>query len=294
MFAKVLYEYLLSCSDLTKHLTQYSGKPAIFNSKVPDDMDDTAWKDKTQYGRAVFYINMQADTERKISGMLEIDIQMCGGDTEKPAEIVKSYVDGYFFTSETETIFVKWSATKRFTNPEKKVSTAAVICTLIAFPNQTTKEPDPIRLVNEWTRSLLPDVKLIGFDKDLPTVWKPTEKSPAVYWRLSKTYPCERIPSMYAGNWYTAQMHAHIFTTDIAIANTLAEVMCQELDMKKVLKFSDGTNMRIDNNNQVYPGSDELRVGQLSVEGDYCVLRKKPETDTLKKIILNRKIKISE
>lgn len=31
---------------------------------------------------------------------------------------------------------------------------------------------------------------------------------------------------------------------------------------------------RVDNNNQLQPGTDELRVGQLSVEGDYCVLRK--------------------
>ena len=55
-----------------------------------------------------------------------------------------------------------------------------------AFPNQQTCEPDPIKLVNEWTRKLLPDVKLIGYDEDIPTVWKPQKDIPAVYWRKNQ------------------------------------------------------------------------------------------------------------
>jgi hypothetical protein len=56
---------------------------------------------------------------------------------------------------------------------------------------------------------------------------------------------------------------------------------------QKVLQFPDGTWMRVDNNNQLQPGTDELRVGQLSVEGDYCVLRKEPDSELLKHIKIN-------
>ena len=159
--------------------------------------------------------------------------------------------------------------------------------TLLAFPNQQTCEPDPIKLVNEWTRKLLPDVMLIGYDEDIPTVWKPQKDIPAVYWRKSKVGNCERIPSMYAGDWYTAVMNAHIFTEDIAVSNAIASMMCTKLNQKKVLQFPDGTWMRVDNNNQLQPGADELRVGQLSVEGDYCVLRKEPDSELLKHIKIN-------
>ena len=63
--------------------------------------------------------------------------------------------------------------------------------------------------------------------------------------------------------------------------------MCTKLNQKKVLQFPDGTWMRVDNNNQLQPGTDELRVGQLSVEGDYCVLRKEPDSELLKHIKIN-------
>ena len=38
---------------------------------------------------------------------------------------------------------------------------------------------------------------------------------------------------------------------------------------------------------KLQPGADELRVGQLSVEGDYCVLCKEPDSELLKHIKIN-------
>lgn len=34
------------------------------------------WNDNVQYGRIVFFANMQSDTERKISGTVEIDVYL--------------------------------------------------------------------------------------------------------------------------------------------------------------------------------------------------------------------------
>lgn len=287
MFEEILYSHLVECENLTDFLTSYDNEPAIFNQKVPDDTSDL-WDTDSQYGRAVFFVNMQADAERKISGSLEIDIHLQdASEIETISETVKKCVDGYFFSGKSETVFAKWNSTRYVDIADKKITVAAVLFNLIAFPVQTTCEPDPIKIINEWTRDLIPNVKLIGFDKYLPVVWKPTEDSPAVYWRKAKAYPCERIPSTYAGNWYTVQLYAHIFTTDIDVSNTLATSMCRNLNLKKILKFDDGTWMRIDNNNQIQPGADELRVGQLSVEGDYCVMRQEPQTELLKNIIIN-------
>lgn len=286
MFEEILWSYLSKSDDLAELLTTYNGNPAVFNQTVPNDMDEM-WDAKDHYNRAVFYADMQADTERKISGTLEIDVHMIDTDNiEHIAEVVKRLVDGYFFSGEQETIVAKWSAT-RYIQPENKEQTiAAVMFSLIAFPCQLTSEPDPIRVINDWTRGLIPTVKLIGYDKDLPEVWKPTDDCPAVYWRNAKVYPCDRVPSVAAGGWYTVQLYAHVFTTDTAIANELATVMCQRLNRKKVLRFSDGTYMRVDNKNQLQYGADVLRIGQLSVEGDYCVLQRS-NAELIKRIIIS-------
>ena len=288
MFEEILNNHLRKCSDITSYLTKYDDEPAIFNQTAPDDMSDL-WNDNVQYGRIVFFANMQSDTERKISGTVEIDVYLQDtSEIEAIAETVKTNVDGYFFSGKSETtILAKWNSTRYVDVADKKITVAAVLFTLLAFPNQQTCEPDPIKLVNEWTRKLLPDVRLIGYDEDIPTVWKPQKDIPAVYWRKSKVGNCERIPSMYAGDWYTAVMNAHIFTEDIAVSNAIASMMCTKLNQKKVLQFPDGTWMRVDNNNQLQPGTDELRVGQLSVEGDYCVLRKEPDSELLKHIKIN-------
>ena len=288
MFEEILYAHLIECEDLTKSLTTYNGEPAIFNQTAPDDMDDL-WGG-TQYGRVIFFANMQADAERQISGTLGIDLQVEDAtNIERLAQTIQNEVDSHFFTSETQSIYVKWSSTRYYDVQEKKLTVASLVFSLIAFPNQLTSEPDPIRLMNKWVRSIMPNVKLIGYDTDLPSVWKVTEDMPAIYWRTAQVYPCKRIPSMYAGDWYTAQMYAHILTTDISVANALAKFMCQALNQKKVLRFDDDTCMRIDNNNQVQPGADELRIGQLSVEGDYCILRIEPDTELLKNIVITEK-----
>ena len=65
MFEEILNNHLRKCSDITSYLTKYDDEPAIFNQTAPDDMSDL-WNDNVQYGRIVFFANMQSDTERKI------------------------------------------------------------------------------------------------------------------------------------------------------------------------------------------------------------------------------------
>lgn len=157
MFEEILNNHLRKCSDITSYLTKYDDEPAIFNQTAPDDMSDL-WNDNVQYGRIVFFANMQSDTERKISGTVEIDVYLQDtSEIEAIAETVKTNVDGYFFSGKSETtILAKWNSTRYVDVADKKITVAAVLFTLLAFPNQQTCEPDPIKLVNEWTRKLLP------------------------------------------------------------------------------------------------------------------------------------------
>lgn len=96
----------------------------------------------------------------KISGTVEIDVYLQDtSEIEAITETVKANVDGYFFSGKSETtILAKWNSTRYVDVADKKITVAAVLFTLLAFPNQQTCEPDPIKLVNKWTRKLLPDV----------------------------------------------------------------------------------------------------------------------------------------
>ena len=98
MFEEILNNHLRKCSDITSYLTKYDDEPAIFNQTAPDDMSDL-WNDNVQYGRIVFFANMQSDTERKISGTVEIDVYLQDtSEIEAIAETVKTNVDGFFFS----------------------------------------------------------------------------------------------------------------------------------------------------------------------------------------------------
>ena len=61
MFEEILNNHLRKCSDITSYLTKYDDEPAIFNQTAPDDMSDL-WNDNVQYGRIVFFANMQSAT----------------------------------------------------------------------------------------------------------------------------------------------------------------------------------------------------------------------------------------
>ena len=121
MFEEILNNHLRKCSDITSYLTKYDDEPAIFNQTAPDDMSDL-WNDNVQYGRIVFFENMQSDTERKISGTVEIDVYLQDtSEIEAIAETVKTNVDGYFFSGKSETtILAKWNSTRYVDVADKK------------------------------------------------------------------------------------------------------------------------------------------------------------------------------
>ena len=58
MFEEILNNHLRKCSDITSYLTKYDDEPAIFNQTAPDDMSDL-WNDNVQYGRIVFFANIE-------------------------------------------------------------------------------------------------------------------------------------------------------------------------------------------------------------------------------------------
>ena len=279
MFEQLLYRHLQTfTTELSQYLAQFYDRMAIFNQEAPDDQSD-GWGEGSQYGRIVYAVNMEDNSERIVSGTLMVDV-ICQSGKQIPEEleqIVKPLIDGYFFTDTTRTIAAQWSASNYFTDADKKEEGVTITYTLLAFPSQTTNAPDPIQLINEFTKELIPNSCVIGLDT-MQTAWKPTNNIPAIYWRLVNISPCVWIPSTYACEWQTATCQAHILAPDKDIETAISRLIDNGFSLKKSLQFPDGTYMRIDRNVRVVTGADPLKQGQVTLEATYGIVRKNSAT----------------
>lgn len=287
MIEKPLYSHLQSCQDLQPFMAVHNGKMAVFNQEAPDDMDK-GWEKGSQYGRLVFAVDMTDDPERKVSGVLQADV-MCEADHQAPEEIepiVRRLIDGYFFSTEEITIAAQWRSSNYFTTSTEKIIGVTLNFDLLAFPKQTTIEPDPIALINQWTNGAVAGAIVIGHDQ-IPEVWRPTAENIAVYWRLGSIQKCSWIPDTYNCSWQTATLYGHIMAQDENTAILIARWISNTLTIKKRLIFDDMAPLMIDRNIQINPTHDMLRTGQITVEGTYGILTPPPERNPLNHISVN-------
>ena len=290
MIEEALYKHLHSQTDkLSQFLATYDGKMAIFNQEAPADTSEK-WGAGSQYGRIVFALDLSEDPERKYSGTLAVDV-CCEDGKQFPEEmepIVRSVIDGYFFSTEGLTIAAQWSASNYFTTPTEKVVGVTLTFGLLAFHQQSTIYPDPIALFNAWTRkelerALNAKIHIIGYDT-MEEAWKPTKENPAIYWRLDTITSCNWIPDTYHCSWHTAVIYGHIFTGDKNQNATIARSIDNILTLKRRLIFDDYSPLMVDRNIRINLGSDEFRVGQITIDATFGILRTPKESELMNSI----------
>ena len=164
-----------------------------------------------------------------------------------------------------------------FTEPTEKVVGVTLTFGLIAFPKQTTTEPDPIALFNSWTQKELQDIlgvhlRVIGHDT-LPPAWKPTNEMPAVYWRMASLGTCGWIPDTYNCSWLTAVVYGHIMAPDKNTNAIITRKIENLLTLKRRLIFEDKAPLMVDRNIRVNLASDPMRVGQITIDATFGLLR---------------------
>ena len=313
MIEAVLLKHLQSQEDkLSPFLATYYGKMAIFNQSAPADTDigwgveqgyepDPEYEDEeelekySQYGRIIFAVDLSEDPERIYSGTLAVDVQ-CEDGMQVPEEmepIVRELIDGYFFSTSDITFAAQWSASNYFTEPTEKIVGVTLTFGLLAFPKQTTIEPDPIRLINKWTKEELTkiidrDIIVIGCDA-LNEAWKPTAETPAIYWRLASTDKCSWIPDTFNCSWRTAVVFGHIITPDKDVCGIIARYIGRTLTRKKRLIFEDISPLMVDRNIRINLGSDEFRTGQITIDATYGLLAEQAPYNPVKNISIEEK-----
>lgn len=291
MIEKALYEHLQSSADLAPHLAHYAGKLAVFNQQAPADTDPLWEAGKPQYARVVFAVDIQGDPERAMGGNLLVDIQCQDGAAEAPEDlepIVRSLIDGYFFSSGMFTVAAQWKDSSYFSEPTPHVVGVTISFSLLAFPVITTGDPDPIAQLNEWTASTFEGVHVINHES-MPSVWRPDEKEVAIYWRIAKTAPAGWIRDNFQTTYRTATIKGHIFAPTIALIGEFSKEIVIGLYAKKRL-YKPGTSPIIVNQNNIAEiGADPLRTGQITVEATYGEIIHRTPVNPLNNIHVNEK-----
>ena len=275
MITTALDKHLINNGKLKELLSSYQGGPAIFNQMVPLDTD-TGWNSGNHFAHAVYNIDTTAEAERKIAGTLGIDVActLKSADPEEITAALKDCINGYFFKSdEGDTISAMWERADAFTTePDNKVFGNSLSFSLLAFPNQITADPDPVKLMNGWIKEIYPQVTVIGAD-ETPDVWKPTDSNPAVYWKLRTVGQSSSMVSNYHCTWIGCALQLHIISPSASVRNTMLKDIVNRLTAaQRVLFPQDRSPFHIERL-AVTTGADPVRTGQLTLTGSYGILR---------------------
>lgn len=277
MIEQALQEHLQEQDGLLPFLATYGNKMAIFNQEAPADVDP-GWGAGPQYGRIVFYVNLQGDPARTMGGTLSVDI-LCKEDKQYPEDIepiLRNLIHGYFFSRDTFVVSAQWKDSTPFTEPQHKVTGCTVTFDLLAFP-VSDYAPHVIAQFNEWS-SGIDNLYIINHDRLPAAAWKPCDGNTAVYWRAAREDACTWIPNTFATVWRSATVKGYIFSESPAKAAEVANNLAIQLYAVKRLQ-KDGKLLRagespimVNRSNIVDNGADPLRVGQLTVEATYGVV----------------------
>lgn len=275
MLDGLLKKQVRSCAHIAGMLASYGGKPAFFYQESPPDTDPL-W-DKSCYPRADYNVDISYNPERKSSGILQINIWCSAESIAMPEDIEKRFrelINGTFYSGTEKTVCAVWSRSDAFsfdkgsrTSPE--IFGVTMLFELMEFPVQSTTDPDPVQGLNEWIKSRFPETAVIAHDR-LPEIWKPSDESPAVYWRFAGADTDDK-QSSYAVTWFIGHFAAHIIADSVTERNRWLKAITEDLQTAGEVILQDGSPMFI-NQLKISHNADSLRDGQLEVTGRYGVL----------------------
>lgn len=285
MVEREVYECLSQDEELAGLLAQYESGPAIFYQLVPADSDE-GW-DGIQYPRILFDIDTETNPERKNAGVLMITIACRSNSDVQPEPIVKrilQLIDGCFFTTtDGYTAAASWQRTDGFRTDTQRLESqplqdyifgSEMTFDLLDFPQQIMAGMDPLALMNTWTKEKRPSAKVINLDS-LDSIWRPTDDMPAIYWRLASVSNDAQM-MRYDTNmvtWMRAVMQCHVLAPSTGTRTNIIKGIAEALYQARQLPFPDKSPLLIQ---QIAgnTGASPLRVGQLTLNGTYGVLRK--------------------
>lgn len=280
---EIIYNYLVSNESITEKLTRYQDIPAVFNREAPA-ATNSEWKAGQQYPRIIFGLDMQEDPERKTSGTLIMDVYISNDIfLEDIIPAVADAVSGRFFSDEKDTIAVMWRQNEPFSTAEdgSEISGSTITFDVVSFPAQHLSFPCPVTAVDTYLKNLFPDYVVMGEDH-ISGVFQATDESPVLYTRLQQINP-GTYPGTYHCTWYNPVMVVHVIAPSITVRECVLKQIIENMQRDIRIMMPDKAPMMLQRV-AVTMGADQLKIGQLVIEGTYGILREYPEIDPIKNI----------
>lgn len=273
---ELICKRLSEAKNLTKCLTRYAGQPAIFTPEAPGDRE-AGWGRATQYPRAVFNFDMQADGERKSAGTLSVAI-ICRNDSEAVPELiepaVKKALKDVLLKDDNGTLYAfAWARTDGFSMTEEKnelLIGSEIRFDIMEYPQQETTDPDPIMAMARYIKDLYPDSIVVGIDK-MADETEASKEAPVFYCRLTEIEKLEETNTVV---WMNGKIAISLLCPDGATRLKMAAAVLNSLSLDGEVTMLDDSPMFMERLTANLK-SDYLKDGQIFVTGRYGLLRYK-------------------
>lgn len=273
---ELICKRLSEAKNLTKCLTRYAGQPAIFTPEAPGDRE-AGWGRATQYPRAVFNFDMQADGERKSAGTLSVAI-ICRNDSEAVPELiepaVKKALKDVLLKDDNGTLYAfAWARTEGFSMTEEKnelLIGSEIRFDIMEYPQQETTDPDPIMAMARYIKDLYPDSIVVGIDK-MADETEASKEAPVFYCRLTEIEKLEETNTVV---WMNGKIAISLLCPDGATRLKMAADVLNSLSLDGEVTMLDDSPMFMERLTANLK-SDYLKDGQIFVTGRYGLLRYK-------------------
>jgi len=199
-------------------------------------------------------------------------------------------LSGVFFTSAgEETVSALWKRTDMFeqskqNNNQPRVIGATLEFDLLTFPCKATINPDPVMGLVLWLKSRFIQAKIIGIDT-LPEIFVPSENEPALYIRMTGDNAVVR--NVHAVAWITARIACHIFTGKVQTQEMWARSISNILSIEGEVVLADKSPLLFQQIT-INPTSNPLSEGQVTITGQYGVLKDSIHYDPLNNLNIER------
>ena len=272
----LIYKRLSEAESLTKYLARYAGQPAIFTPEAPGDRE-AGWGHATQYPRAVFNFDMQADGERKSAGTLSVTL-ICRNDSEAVPELiepaVKKALKDVLLKDDNGTLYAfAWARTEGFSMTEEKnelLIGSEIRFDIMEYPQQETTDPDPVMAMSRYIKELYPDSIVVGIDK-MADETEASKEAPVFYCRLTEIEKLEETNTVV---WMNGKIAISLLCPDGSTRLKMAAAVLNSLSLDGEVTMLDDSPMFMERLTANLK-SDYLKDGQIFATGRYGLLRYK-------------------
>lgn len=281
----LIYKRLIETEPIKNALAAFQEGPAVFYQMAPDDKAD-GWREKRQYPRLDFIVDMQANPERHTSGVLTLNIwcSEAGAQPEELEPAVRASLCDIFIQPENGPPFsLAWARSDAFEQrSQAKPATLIVGITItfdvFAFPAQESIDPDPILAINEFVKSWAPGAVVIGKDA-IKSFFSATTKRPAFYFRLASLQSYQETNTVV---WMNGVIAGHIFAEPEGRLQWL-KALVDELAIRGEVTMLDTSPMFLQTI-KADSAADRLTTGQLRLNIRFGILRRPKYAHTLMNI----------